>query len=376
MSYKLEKMPNGKYKIRVWSKPDEFGKIKTKQVSNINTVAVAKKKALEIEEALDNDCTIKAYTFKQLFNLYFEAKKKKLSPNTLNSKKNYRETTLQYWGNVPADKITTRNVQKWINELEEKENPNKKGIRIKSATVKEYYKVLNTILNWAAEQNLIEFNRIKTIEFLDDDEEFEPTILSPEKLNEILMAFKKNCYNLYIPSLISLLNDPRRGEVTALKYSDIDFDKGLIYLRSAAYQEEGKKKTKNKLKTKSSKRILVMSDFLKQELLEHKELNKALNSDFVCDNIFIGELTPSYISHKFHDFVKQRFGIDMRFHDLRHNFNQLCYENGTDSTTRSKMMGHSSEKITNKVYTHFSTSKAKEAVESVSESLNFSSNKK
>lgn len=370
MSYKIEKQANGKYLIRVWSKPDEFGKKQSKQVSNIATVSVAKKIALEIEEqfAMDieptHDCT-----FQQMAEMYFKAKEKTLSPNTLIKKQSYRKAVIEKWGKVRCNKINTRNVQDWINELEGKTNCHKKGKTLKKGTIQEYVKFLNTVINWAVAQDYLDFNRIKKLEYKEDEEEFEPTILPPEKLTEILLTLKHDFYNLYIPTLLALLLDPRRGEATALTWGDIDFERGIINLTRTAYEDNGTK-FKNKMKSRTSRRVLVMSDFLKQELLEHKQMNAYLPSDLACATVFLGEVTPSYISHKFHDFMQARFGIQMRFHDLRHNFNQLCYESNIDLSTRSKMLGHANEKITNEIYTHFSHNKAKEAVECVANMLN------
>lgn len=370
MSYKIEKQPNGLYKIRVWGTENEFGKIPTKQVSNINSKAVARDKAITIEEELNNiSNTSKDYTFKELNELYHQAMDKNLSPNTKNSNKSRRETTLKYWGNVKANCINTKNVQEWINKLEQQENPHKKGTCLKKASVQEYVKILKTTINWAVDNELLDYSRIKKLTYKEDEEEFEPTILTPQQLKEILIAIKQKCYNIYIPTLVSLYADPRRGEILALTYNDINFEQGYIPLKKTAYEEDGEIKIKNKLKSKTSKRIVALSDFVKQEILEHKKLNCAKDTDKICDNIFIGELRPRYVSRNFHEFVKSEFGIDMRFHDLRHNFNQMCFENGIDLSTRSQLLGHSNEKITNTIYTHYSPKKAKEAVEKVSASI-------
>ncbi len=375
MSFKIEKQPNGLYKIRVWGNKNEFGKIPTKQVSNINSKAVAKSKALEIEEKLNNNGNYNEYTFKQLDDLYHQAVDKNLSPNTKNTKKYRREIVLKYWGNVQANKINSKNVQEWINKLEKQENPNKKGQHLKKATIEEYVKVLKTTLNWAVDNEFLDYNRIKKLYYKEDEEEFEPTILTPEQLKEILISIKQKCYNIYIPTLVSLYCDPRRGEILALTYNDINFNENYIQLKKSAYEENGEVKLKNKLKSKTSKRIIALSDFVKEEILEYKVFNNAKDNDKICDNIFMKDIKPSYISRNFHDFIKSEFGINMRFHDLRHNFNQLCFENGIDLSTRSKIMGHSNEKITNDVYTHYSSKKAKEAVEAVSNAIGLNTQK-
>lgn len=365
MSYTIEKLNNGKYKIRVYSNKDEFGKVKTKQISNINTIAVAKKLALEIEEKLNLKEETKDYTFQELYNLYMNAKAKKLSPNTLKNKKIYYETTLNYWGNVKAKNINTRNVQEWVNNLENTKTQYNK--RPKKATIQEYVKSINTILNWAVGQDYLEYNKIKRIEYLEDEEEFEATILSKEQIIEILKDLKQNYYNLYIPTLLALTTSTRRSEALGIKWNDINFEDKTITLNRIVYEDENHNlKTKNKLKTISSKRKLFMTDFLINELKEHKKYSYG---EYVCNNIFIGEITPSYLTHKFHDYIKSKFKIKIRFHDLRHNFNQLLYENGIDDITRSKLMGHKNSNITNKVYTHLSEENTQKVVNIINKTL-------
>lgn len=368
MSYSIEKTPDKKYRIRVWGPINEFGKRVTKQKSNIPTAGAAKALALEIDEQLKSEGTYNEYTYKQLYDLYMENKLKNLSPTTIKNKETTRKRVLEKWGNVKAKNINTRNCQEWVNSLEKMKNIHQKNQRLKKATIQEYVKQLNTVLNWAVGQNFLDVNRIRKIEYLPDEEPFEATILNAEDIGKILKSIKKDCYNIYIPVLISLLADPRRGEVLALdKNLSLNFDNDTIQIKRNAIQVQDKTIIKNNLKTKSSKRILSMSDFLKHEILEHIKLNQNLNSNFLCDNIFIGEVKPSYVTHKFKDFMLEKFNINMRFHDLRHNFNQLCYEGGVDSKTRSQMLGHSNQKITNQVYTHFSKKKTKAAVETITD---------
>ena len=128
---------------------------------------------------------------------------------------------------------------------------------------------------------------------------------------------------------------------------------------------------KNNLKTKSSKRILYLPDFLKKELIQHKSMNAELGSDFVCANIFIGTVPvlPDNLSHKFHDFMKNEFDINIRLHDLRHSLNQLMYESGVDNTTRAKVLGHSNTKMTDTIYTHNSFNLNEDALQSVSKKI-------
>ena len=185
-----------------------------------------------------------------------------------------------------------------------------------------------------------------------DEETFEATTLNIEQIATILKYMKQNLYNLYTPTLISVLTGSRRGETLGLTWNDIDFENNLIYFRNNIVNVNGKPINKTTLKTKNSKRVIAMADFLKEELIEHKNKFAPINiDDHVCSNIFQGEITPDYITHCFHDFMKNKYNINMREHDLRHNFSQLIYDNEELLLTKSKIMGHSNIDITKNVYT-------------------------
>jgi len=372
MAIKIEKQPNGKYKVRVWARhKDMFGKRKTAQKCNINTVAVAKQWALAKEDALSigEDCFID-YTFAQLDKMYHEVHDKNMKETTKESQQYIRQKVLDYFGNVQAKRIDTNAVQTFVNKLEKTPNPNT-GKLPREGTILRYYRYITAVLNWAVNHDKLEYNKVKQVELKKDDEVFEPTLLSPTQISEILSYFKTEYYNLYIPILIATMGT-RRGESCGLKWENVDFENHTIRLDNNRTTANNKIIESKSLKTQSSKRLIVMSEFLERELLEHKKMNAGLDSPYVCANVFTGDTptNPSYLTHAFHDVVKAKFGITMRLHDLRHCFNQLGYEMGIDDVTRSKMLGHSSVKTTNNVYTHFSIDKARDAMNVISEKIN------
>ena len=132
MSYKIDKQPNGQYKVRVWSKEDSLGKIKTKQISNISGITSAKKIAKEIEYELEEN--INDISFLKLDDLYFEERKTKVSPTTLNTVyKHNRQIIRDYLGNIKANKINTAIIQRFIDKEQNK--------GLKKKTVKTEHKV-------------------------------------------------------------------------------------------------------------------------------------------------------------------------------------------------------------------------------------------
>lgn len=343
MTYKIDKQPDGRFTVRVWSKRDALGKRKSKQVRNISGITTAKKVIKELEYQLEEN--IVDITFLKLDDLYYEERKDKVSPTTLHtSYKNDRKIAREYLGNIKANKINTAIIQQFIDKEQ------KKGLKKK--TVKNRVAYMLAVLNWAVNYDYLEYNRVKKLHYKEDEEDFEATTLDIDQLATVLRVLKTKFYNLYIPTLITTLTSTRRGEVLGLTWEDIDFDNNLIYLQNNMISIEGKAVSKKVLKTKSSKRAVAMADFLKEELQAHYNTFAIPGTDnHVCSNVFVGTITPDYLTHTFHDFMLTEFNIDMREHDLRHTFSQLIFDNEDLLLTKSKMMGHSNIDITNKVYT-------------------------
>ena len=373
MAVKVEKLNDSTYSVRVWARyRDIFGKRKTKYKSGFKSIIAARRWGNEIEDLLNLDnCNNNDIDFATLTNLYLEAKKNKISPTTADKTSYIKDRIIAYLGKIKIKDINTRVIQQFINYLSTLTNKNQPNQKLKKATIEKYYKYIQAVLNWGVSQDYLEYNRVKRVEFPDDETTFEPTILSAEKLGEILAFLKKHFYNLYIPALLSCTTSTRRGEYLGIKWDAINFENGIIEIKNNRIQVNNNIFDKGKLKTAKSKRLLPMSEFLKKELLEHKELCKYLDSPYVCANPFSGELptSPTYITKTFHDVLKNNFGINMRAHDLRHCFNQIAYEENIDETTRIKLMGHSNTDINRNIYTHQSFKKNKEAMDIISSDI-------
>jgi len=167
----------------------------------------------------------------------------------------------------------------------------------------------------------------------------------------------------------------RAGELAALEWSDISFDKKTIKIsKQIQYlSERGIYEVEN-AKTESGNRTIPIQSTLVEILKQHKawqdEEKIKWGTNWVESNKLFtkenGELMfPDTPSKWFGKFIKRTNLPIITFHQLRHTYGSLLISQGVDVVTVSKLMGHSSPAVTLKIYAHFIKQRAIEAVDTL-----------
>ncbi|EOS64310.1 site-specific integrase [Oscillibacter sp. 1-3] len=264
-------------------------------------------------------------------------------------------------GDISLEKLTSMDLQRLYKHLlesgrvectESRSKP--KGLSVK--TVRNINQMISTALNCAVEQRLISSNPTKGC-VLPKLERKEMKILPPESLGTFFEeARRSGVFELYYVDLATGL---RRGELLGLKWSDIDLDKGIIYVRRQILRQNGEV-VEAPLKTKNSYRsIAIGADAIK--VLKGMEQR----DEYVFPSPYGGPMSPDSVLHMLQRVLK-RAGLErIRFHDLRHTFSVLALQNGVDVKTLSAMLGHYSAGFTLDTYAHVTTSMQKQAANTV-----------
>lgn len=155
------------------------------------------------------------------------------------------------------------------------------------------------------------------------------------------------------PIILSLYSGMRIGEISGLKWDDIDFENDLIFVKRTVSRivNEDPNGPKTKLvlgtpKSSNSLRKIPMASNLKQYLEEKKALSK---SNYVVSS-GSGLMEPRTISNHFKKInISANIPI-VNFHILRHTFATRCMENGMDIASLSRILGHQSTKMTLDTY--------------------------
>jgi integrase len=145
--------------------------------------------------------------------------------------------------------------------------------------------------------------------------------------------------------LIAVSTGMRRGEVLNLRWEDIDFKTGVIFVRDSKSYES---------------RAIPMSENLKEALME---LRKDSDNEYLFCNL---DGTPiESVNRSFHT-ARKRSGIAYcTFHCLRHTFATRAVMAGVDIVTVQELLGHKTIAMT-KRYSHPTPEHKKKAVELVS----------
>lgn len=167
--------------------------------------------------------------------------------------------------------------------------------------------------------------------------------------------------------VVTLALGLRLGEVTGLRWSDVDLDAGILRVTHALQwiRPIGEKAAAPRLvapKTEESKRVLELSEPLVEALRTHQrqqlqEIEAAggtwLNGWHLVFTGSHGEpLRAETIGEQLRAILKTAGLPRIRFHDLRHANASLLLTAGVDEVMVSKLLGHSNPTTTRNIYQH------------------------
>lgn len=152
--------------------------------------------------------------------------------------------------------------------------------------------------------------------------------------------------------LLCLYTGLRIGELLALEWTDIDFDKREISISKTCHDSRDELgryvRFVNPPKTSTSMRVIPIP---KQLMLLLRETKKKNGSRYVVGN---GERIISVRSYqRTYELILKKHGLPHRgFHALRHTFATRALECGMDVKTLSEILGHKNPTVTLNRYAH------------------------
>jgi integrase len=151
----------------------------------------------------------------------------------------------------------------------------------------------------------------------------------------------------------------RRGEVCALRWTDVDLDGRELRVRRSVVHVDGEVREKD-TKTHASRRLALDEPtvaLLRQHRRRQREVALALGVRPADDAVLFGDpegrpWRPDVCTNRFGR-LRARLGLDrVRLHDLRHFVASILIDGGIPISTVSTRLGHSQTSTTLDLYTH------------------------
>lgn len=318
----------------------------------------------------DNKMTVAEFVI-HWFDLYL----KDLSPTTLKGYKYQIDNYIinQKIGKIRLQDLTTSDVQRWINSLYDESPLSNKPMSAK--TVKNIYHNLCAAIDKAVVLELVKKNVCKAVS-LPKVQKYTAEVYDEKEIQQLLNAIQGT--DMELPLIIDINLGLRRGELLALKWKHIDFEKGLVSIEDNMVEVD-RSVSADRILTKAPKsisgqRVIPISSALKEYL-------KRAHTDYLLQKLKMGKdffdgdyvvcqengkpYKPNSLTSKFNDFLKKNNLKHIRLHDLRHTNATLMLTQGISPKVAQMRLGHSDYSTTMNIYSHVLKSVETEAAETI-----------
>jgi integrase len=154
---------------------------------------------------------------------------------------------------------------------------------------------------------------------------------------------------LYPAFHLAALRGLRRGEITGLRWEDLDLEEGLLSVVRQLQRHDGQY-VASPPKSKASTRTIALDDDTVAVLRQHRDHTQRPEHGFVFTRPDGQPLSPERLSRLMRAFNQQAGLPPVRFHDLRHGAASLALAAGTDLKVVQDMLGHASIVLTADTY--------------------------
>ena len=182
---------------------------------------------------------------------------------------------------------------------------------------------------------------------------------------------------LYIPSLLAVTTGLRRGEILALRWRDVDFDRGTLAVTQSLEETKDGLRFKQP-KTKRSRRVVTLPsitiDALRRHRIEQAQLRLQLglgrdDNGLVCSRYDGQPRSPRAFTKEFTRLVAKLDIPRTTFHGLRHSHATQLLRAGIHPKIAQERLGHSTIATTMDLYSHVTDTMQEDAAAQIDAGL-------
>jgi integrase len=359
----IKKNKNGTYYFVISAGFTSDGKRRQIKRTGFKTQKEAKEQYLHIQNELAEEKFVdpNSVTFESYLEKWKKRKRNQIEESTfIRYERLCRLHILPAIGKTKLQKIDTLTVQNLIDDLASEHHFAKKSCRLVTTIIKDVFRR-------AIIEGLVKVNPVQEID-LPKASKSEMVIWDQPDIELFLsLRNERNRGKYYVAVLMALFTGMRKGEILGLTWDNIDFDNDIIHVKQIL-ESDGSKLSK---KTKSKKfRQVLMPEILKQELIQHKRIQRDESSSNPNNLVFCTRRGLRVIPNTLNDVLNSycaKYDLPrMKFHDLRHTHATMLIKENVNIKIIQERLGHSRASTTLDIYSHVLPSMQ----QSVTEKLN------
>ena len=282
-------------------------------------------------------------------------------------------------GHLRLDKITSRHIQQFINDLALNGKSLKNGRPLSRKTAVHHLSFISDVFSYAVKMEMLTDNPCKRVT-VPKGEKKEKDIYTLEEVAHLFQLLETAPLKYRTFFTLAIYSGFRRGEMLGLEWKDIDWEHNVISVRRTSNYTASKGIYTDTTKTKKSQRSLKfpqsVMDLLRAYKEEQDEERIKLGTKWVDhDRLFVkwnGEPmnnnTPYFWLKEFCEENNFRF---CDIHSLRHFYASALINEGVDAATVSGALGHSTITTTTSIYCHVFNQAQARAGDAIASVLDF-----
>lgn len=322
---------------------DWRGERKKKFKRGFRTKGEAEKWAIDFLQKQEADLDM---NFEQFLELYYEDMKNRLRESTMRTKKYIIDLKiLPYFAKKRINEIKASDIRTWQNELM------KQGY--KETYLKTVNNQLSAVFNYAMRYYELKNNPCHRAGSIGKSKADEMSFWTKQEFQQFIEGVRDKKQS-YVAFQILYWTGMRIGELMALTFNDIDFEKRTITINKS-YQRLGQKDVITPPKTPKSNRTISIPKFLTEEI---KEYISQLYGILADDRMF--SFTKAFLEHEMIRGVRETEVRKIRLHDIRHSHASLLVEMGFIPLAIAERLGHEKIETTLNTYSHLYPNKQNE----------------
>ena len=379
------KRKSGRWQVCIDLPPTATGLRHRKKLGTFATRKEAERAERQALEARERgiDLDPEKVTLSELAERFFKAVDPNLAPATIaRYEEHWRMHIAPNLGGILAAKLKAAHLSGLYEKLRSEKIRYVKGEKVRfgkplsANSVLRIHRLLHAMFRWAENEELVQHNVARLVKKAPKATKSPARALTTTQVERVLVAAEGT--NLWGFFVVAAETGMRRGEIGALTWDAIDFERGVVGVSQAVGEDRKGGKFIKRPKNDREREIPLSNaatDALRRQRAVQEAEKLAARDGTYNDRGFVfaddkgGLLDLDRVSKSFSAILRD-LGIKARglsLHSLRHFVGTMGLAAGNDVRTISDLLGHADPGLTLRVYGHAEAGARERAVTGISD---------